>query len=143
VSAKILVIAKSSGRQYRTDRTKAELKVRRGSFFWRDNFTIEEIEPRFRAPLWDGFLGTGNAIPFARIQNKLCSPPKLHYAIPSAGAHSRVVSCLDTNRELVSSSLISAVRFVQERTEDESQSGRAAIDVGGEAAQLPLDKVLQ
>jgi len=93
VSAKILVIVNSTGRSYKTDRDRARKKVAQGSFIWRDNFTIIEIERRFQVPLYDGRLGTGNAIPFSHIQNKLRAPHKLHYEIPAVGAHSRAMNC--------------------------------------------------
>jgi hypothetical protein len=49
---------------------------------------VQEIQRGF----WDGWLGTGNAIPFSRVQNKMCKPHPLHYAIPAVGARSRPVS---------------------------------------------------
>jgi hypothetical protein len=35
--------------------------------------------------LWDGLLGTGNALPFSRAQNPMMAPAKLHYEVPRAG----------------------------------------------------------
>ena len=87
MSAKVLVIASSKGREYRLDRAAAKRKVARGGFQWRDNFTIVEV------PLFDGFLGTGNALPFSRTQNRLLAPRKLHYQIPATGAHERSMRC--------------------------------------------------
>jgi hypothetical protein len=100
VSAKVKVIVISRGRSYKTEREKAILKVGRGAFSWRDNFTIVEIEPRFRVPLNDGPLGTGNAIPFSRVQNKLCAPHPIHYPIPAAGAHTRTMRCAWNNAQV-------------------------------------------
>jgi len=41
--------------------------------------------------LWDGLLGTGNLIPFARVPNRLMHPAKLHYPVPAIGAHGRIM----------------------------------------------------
>jgi hypothetical protein len=98
VSAKILVIY-TTGRRHKTDRSKAEIKVRRGQFYWLDKFTIEEVAVRFQPIYSDGSLGVGNALPFTRIQNKLCSPLKLHYCIPQSGAHMRLMRCSAINAE--------------------------------------------
>jgi hypothetical protein len=96
VSAKIRVICKS-GRRYKTDRDRATLRVACGAFRWLNDGCIEEIEPRFRLPLDDGPLGVGNAIPFAPIPNRLKKPPKIHYPVPPAGAHTRLMRCLWNN----------------------------------------------
>ena len=97
VSAKILVVIKSTGRSYKTDRERARLKVARGTFTWRDQFTIEEVERRFQIPLYDGPMGVGNAIPFSHVQSKYRAPEKLHYEIPAAGAHTRPMHCAWNN----------------------------------------------
>ena len=102
-SARVKVIVRSTGRCYKTDRDRAMAKVACGSFFWRDKFTIVEIEPRFRVPLYDGPFGTGNAIPFSRVQNKLRAPPHIHYPIPPAGAHTRMMRCVWNNAPLAPS----------------------------------------
>ena len=83
-------------------------KVACGSFFWRDKFTIVEIEPRFRVPLYDGPLGTGNAIPFSRVQNKLRVPPRIHYPIPYAGAHTRMMRCAWNNAPVATFNVVDA-----------------------------------
>jgi hypothetical protein len=99
---RILVFLLTGGTYY-TDIDIAERQVRRGDYQWRSERSIEQIEPRFRLPLWDGFLGTGNAIPFSRVQNKLCAPPHIHYPIPAAGAHTRMMRCAWNNTPVVGS----------------------------------------
>ena len=93
---RILVVLRT-GRKYYADLDKMQPRINRGEFFWRTERSVEEIEPRFRIPLWDGFLGTGNAIPFAPIPNRLKAPPKIHYPIPAVGAHTRVMRCAWNN----------------------------------------------
>jgi hypothetical protein len=46
---------------------------------------------------WDGPLGVGNLMPFARVQNPLMHPARLHYPIPAAGAHDRRTSVAANN----------------------------------------------
>ena len=47
--------------------------------------------------LWDGLLGTGNLLPFAKVQNRLMQPEKLHYPVPACGARDRRTSVYQTN----------------------------------------------
>jgi len=69
-------------------RAEADSLVRFKKARWISPILIQEIQRGF----WDGWLGTGNAIPFSRVRNKLLKPEPLHYAIPAAGAHTRMVS---------------------------------------------------
>ena len=46
---------------------------------------------------WDGPFGIGNILPFAKTQNQLMSPERLHYEIPACGAHTRHISVKTTN----------------------------------------------
>ena len=39
----------------------------------------------------------GGLIPFVRVQNPLCDPPALHYAIPAVGARNRPMYASDVN----------------------------------------------
>lgn len=105
VSAKISVHCPSANRTYKLDRNLAERKVRRGGFRWCDNFSIVEIEldltPSARRALYDGPLGTGNALPFTRICKKLLKPEPLHYPIPACGARTRFQNVSIINTELL------------------------------------------
>jgi len=49
-----------------------------------DNGRLFLFFKMLRKQLWDGLLGTGNALPFARRQNPEMAPQKLHYATPMA-----------------------------------------------------------
>jgi hypothetical protein len=94
VSAKVEV--SDRGRIYKLDRDAAVRKVFFGAFRWVDNFHIER---HVRANVvFDGWLGTGNALPFTRIQNKMCKPQALHYCIPAVGAHERLLRCRNVNQ---------------------------------------------
>jgi hypothetical protein len=108
VSAKVSVICASTGRNYQTPRNQAERKVRRGGFYWVDNFSIAEIVmtaaeaevSEIRAAYYDGPMGRGNVLPFTRITKYPLKPPSLHYPIPACGAHGRFLNVAVTNQEL-------------------------------------------
>jgi hypothetical protein len=97
MSAKVTIVTRD--RVYQLKRALAARKVRRESlsFRWLDNFTVVEIEPGPVSPakilFWDGLLGTGNLLPFAKLQNPLCAPPSTSYPIPAVGAHNRPLWC--------------------------------------------------
>jgi hypothetical protein len=93
VSAHIEV--SDNGRIYRVPRAKAIQKVLFGAFRWVDAFHIARHTRT--AVVFDGWLGTGNALPFSRIQNKMLKPVKLHYEIPACGARSRPQWCAEIN----------------------------------------------
>jgi hypothetical protein len=92
VSAKVTIVTLHRG-VYQLKRSKADRKVRQESltYRWLDNFTIVEIEHRPAQPLaimfWDGLLGTGNALPFARVQNPVCKPDSISYPVPACADH--------------------------------------------------------
>lgn len=46
-----------------------------------------DLSPREILATFDGPMGVGNLLPFAKRQNKLRAPAKLHYSIPACGAH--------------------------------------------------------
>lgn len=46
-----------------------------------NNRLVQELA----APITDGPLGVGNALPFSRVANPLLAPNKLHYETPHAG----------------------------------------------------------
>lgn len=47
---------------------------------------------------WDGVFGVGNLLPFSRVQNPFCKPPRINYPIPACGAHGRFLSVKATNQ---------------------------------------------
>jgi hypothetical protein len=104
VSAKISVVY-SSGRSEKTTRSRADAKVACGRFEWADLFTITEKETDAagvavvitRQGYWDGWLGSGNILPFSRILNPLRQPSHLHYEIPASGARTRPMHVCCTN----------------------------------------------
>lgn len=93
MSAKVTIVTRD--RTYKLKRSDAERKVRRNSltYRWLDNFTVVENEPLppslLKTLFWDGLLGTGNVLPFAKVQNPVCRPSSINYPIPAVGAHSR------------------------------------------------------
>jgi len=94
VSAKVKVI--DGIRHYDVERAVAREKISTGAFRWLDPLRPFQIVRVVRGT-FDGWLGTGNAIPFARIQNRLRKPAKLHYEIPAIGARSRPQWCSQIN----------------------------------------------
>lgn len=96
MSAKVNVVLRSGG-VFQLKRNLAERRVSSGKFRWKEKyrFTLEEIR---RVDLVDGPLGVGNALPLARIRNKLLKPKPLHYEIPAVGAHARLLRVRDVNK---------------------------------------------
>ena len=46
---------------------------------------------------FDGYLGTGNVLPFSRVQSKLRAPDSINYPIPAIGAHGRLLRVAQVN----------------------------------------------
>ena len=69
----------------------------RGHFRWLDDFTVIEIplalpsleSGALQCCCYDGPMGRGNILPFARVPNPLLKPEPLHYPIPACGARDR------------------------------------------------------
>jgi hypothetical protein len=87
VSSKVTIVTRNRG-TYQLKRSAAAKKVRRESlsYEWLDDYTIVEVEPlpaqQLAILFWDGLLGTGNVLPFAKPNNY---GDKLHYEVPMAG----------------------------------------------------------
>ncbi len=94
MSAKIAVyrVGESAPHHY-IRRSKAQRKVLSARYRWRDACSVEEIKPAMSVagsrPWSDGALGTGNVLPFSKVQNQLRQPERINYPIPAVGAHSR------------------------------------------------------
>jgi hypothetical protein len=90
-------------------RSVAELLVRRllaekdPDFPWRIRMLIVEEASALIAECaeWErvvGYsIGRSNLIPFAKVQNPMMFPERLHYPIPAAGAHDRRTTVEATN----------------------------------------------
>lgn len=72
-------------------REKALRRVAVGRYLMRIDGAVQEIDSLNHMPVICGFtdgpMGVGNLLPFAKRQNKLRAPAKLHYSIPACGAH--------------------------------------------------------
>lgn len=72
-------------------REKALRRVAVGRYLMRVDGAVQEIDSLNHMPVIHGFtdgpMGVGNLLPFAKRQNKLRAPAKLHYSIPACGAH--------------------------------------------------------
>lgn len=97
MSAKVTVITRE--RTYKLKRSEAARKVRRNSltYRWLDDFTVVEVDPlpatHLKTLFWDGLLGTGNLLPFAKVPNPMCKPETINYPVPAVGARARLLRC--------------------------------------------------
>jgi len=84
-----------TGQDYRIERpadvlTRAEVRElkaqKRGMFIESGKiFLFSEKRQKGGQPFFDGWLGRGNILPFARVSNPICKPETINYPVPMAG----------------------------------------------------------